>query len=468
MMRFWPKSLPSLINDMIRTAFTSSSTLRALLPAKLFIAALVVLASCKKESDIGLGLQPGDELLNAQVTDTMTLWTKTERDDSVRSDKSSICLIGSNNDPRFGKTSTALYAQFLIPNNLQNITFESGAVLDSTILQLSYSFDFYGDTTSTQTFAVYRMTQSISKDSAYYTTTTKTINPSPVGTVTFTPRPRTWVPTGTDTVPAYLRIALDPAFGASLFALSGQPGLANNTNFLQELNGLYIAPVNPTQAPGEGALLHFNPKDSLTRLSLYYHTPTIASKRFSFSIIGESAYFGAYVHDYNQQADITSQVLTPVGGPYAFSEVFVHALGGLRTRINFPFLSSWQQLGYNVAINKAELVIKVDPTVSADPNLPPNTRLYVTSFNTDGKQQLLTDFLVPASNFDGNYDPTTGEYRINMAIYFQQLLNGDQPNTGLLLKEIQPNLNGRRAVLGSSSPTSGYKMQLRVTYTRVN
>ncbi|MCU0434969.1 MAG: DUF4270 domain-containing protein [Bacteroidia bacterium] len=444
--------------------------LRALVPAALFIASLLAFSSCKKESDIGLGLQPGDDLLNAQFTDTLTLWTKTERDDSVRTDKSTVCVLGSNNDPLFGKTQASLYSQFLIPGSLQNINFGAGSTLDSMVLMLKYDFDFYGDTNTQQTFVVYQMTESINKDSSYYESDVKTIGPSPIGTVTFTPRPRTNVIIGNDTLPPHLRITIDPAFAATIFALSGQTGLSNNENFLQNLKGLYIAPNNPAQSPGQGALLYFSPKDTLTRLSLFYRESNNTAKVFSFVINNQTAYFGNYQHDYSSSSAITSQLNTTTGGPYSFTETHVHSLAGLRTRIEFPFLSRLYEsnLGYKIAINKAELLIKTDAPSSADPNLPPNTRYLLASLNDEGEQQLLIDFLVPASNFDGNYDPDAGEYRINMAIYFQRLINGTEPNTGLLLKEIVPNNNARRSVIGSGSPLSAGQMKLRITYTRVN
>jgi hypothetical protein len=459
---------------MITSSFKFTPMLRALLPAALFLATLVLPASCKKESDIGLGLQPGDDLLNAQLTDTITLWTKTERDDSLRSDKPTLCVIGSNNDPDFGKTMAGLYAQFLIPGTINNINFGNTPVLDSTVLLLRYNFDYFGDTATLQTFNVFQMTESIHKDSAYYATTTKTFNTAPIGTLTFSPRPRTPVISGSDTLPAHIRIVLDPAFGNSIFSLAAGAGniLNDNTELLSALNGLFIAPNNPAQQSGEGALLYFSPKDTLTRLTMYYRDDANVNKSFSFSITSQSAYFGSYQHDYSDftLTAITNQLNTPLGGPYNFNEVFVQSLGGLRTRIEFPFIAQLRPdvLGYNIAINKAELVLKVDPAASANPNLPPNNRLYVTSFSDAGKQQLLTDFLVPASNFDGNYDPATGEYRINMAIYFQRLLNGEEPNTGLLLKEIVPNNNARRVKLGSGLPASSNQMKLRLTYTRVN
>jgi hypothetical protein len=468
--QFWPKSHHSLINRMTTTPSLNTTMLRALVPATLFIASLLCLSSCKKESEIGLGLQPGDELLNAQFTDTLTLWSKTERDDSVRTDKSAICVIGSNNDPDFGKTQASLYTQFLIPGSLQNINFGAGATLDSMVLMLRYNFDFYGDTNSQQTFVVYQMSESIHKDSAYYENDSKTIGSSPVGTVTFTPRPRTNVVVGTDTLPAHLRIKLDPTFAATIFALSGQPGLANNESWLQNLNGLYIAPNNPAQSSGQGALLYFSPKDTLTRLSVFYRESNNTAKQFSFVINTQTAYFGNYQHDYSSASAITTQLNTTTSGPWSFTENYVQAMAGLRTRIAFPFITRLYEanLGYKIAINKAELLIHTDPTYSGNANLPPNTRFYITSFNDQGKQQLLTDFLVPASNFDGNYDPDAGEYRINMAIYFQRLINGTEPNTGLLLKEVLPNNNARRAVIGSGNPLSANQMKLRITYTRVN
>ena len=70
--------------------------------------------------------------------------------------------------------------------------------------------------------------------------------------------------------------------------------------------------------------------------------------------------------------------------------------------------------------------------------------------------------------YGGSVNTTTSEYKINLARYFQDLVNGDADNHGLYLKEIDPVASGRRSIIGTPNSTTGYKMYLRLVYTKVN
>ncbi|GAB4130832.1 MAG: DUF4270 family protein [Bacteroidia bacterium] len=435
--------------------------------AKFFIlAAVVLLASCKKESNIGAELIPDGDLLNVQYTDTLTLLTQTQREDSIRTDEAPKFMIGSYVDPVFGKSTAGLFTQLTIPNNLLNINFGSGAVLDSTVLQLSYNFDYYGDTTSTQTFKVYQMTEALHKDSLYYSNRAKQYYPVAVGAKTFQPQPRTKVPVNGDTLPAHLRIPLDPSFGQLIFSQSGGTNLSSNAAFQEYLKGLYVAPETPSQSVNEGAIMYFNPTDTLSRLTLYYHTAT-DTLRFSFVINSSTAYYNYFTHDFTQatQGDVVQQISNP--GQFGWNETYVQAMSGLRTKIMFPYLNNLNNLGYRISINKAELVVKGDAS-QATSNYPLNKQMYLVSIDSTGKQRLLLDMFENSVYYGGELNTTTNEYRINLARHFQAMLNGDEPNLGLYLKEIYPAENARRSVIGGASATSSNKMYLRIVYTVIN
>jgi hypothetical protein len=49
-------------------------------------------------------------------------------------------------------------------------------------------------------------------------------------------------------------------------------------------------------------------------------------------------------------------------------------------------------------------------------------------------------------------------------------MEGTKPNTGLYLKEFDPDAQGRRVVLGSGKddPSNMYKMYIHLVYTRIN
>ncbi|HET6991782.1 MAG TPA: DUF4270 family protein [Bacteroidia bacterium] len=433
------------------------------------IGAIVLIASCKKESDLGSDIQPSGDLIDLQASDSLTLKTYTVREDSLRSDEPAIIQIGELTDPYFGKTTASLFTQFVIPNGLTNLDF-SGSTLDSCSLNLAYDFDYYGDTTSQQTFNVYQMTEDIYHDSLYHSNKISQCYPTfssraSIGNTTLAPHPRAKTIVGSDTLRPQLRIPIQYNFANQIFTTS--PGnIANTEAFVQFIKGFYI---ESQTISGNGALMRFNLRDTTTKLTFYYHTATDTLK-FSFVINASAAYYSHFTHDFSgiSQGDLLNQLNNP--GVNTSNEVYVSACAGVKTKIEFPYLNNLRNLGYSIAINKAELVIKADPS-TATAELPINKQLYVVSIDSLGNQMLLTDMFENSVYYGGSVNTTTSEYHINIARYFQQLLSGTQPNNGLYLKEIDPDSQGRRAVLGSSNSNSGtnnYRMYLHLVYTRIN
>ncbi|MEO5644504.1 MAG: DUF4270 family protein [Bacteroidia bacterium] len=434
------------------------------------IAAIVLLASCKKESSLGSDVQPEGDLINLQYTDTMSLFSFTVREDSLRSDESGAAQIGDMNDAYFGRTQAGLFTQIVIPGSLQNISF--GGVLDSCALQLAYDSEFYGDTAQLQNFNVYQVTEDMDAASTYYSNQVKQCYPTfasriPVGSRSLAPRPRTNTIVANDTLKPVLHIPINMNFAQQIFNQGGGPNLLNTTNFLQYMKGLYIASETPGLQHGEGSLLRFNLKDTSTKFTLYYHVGT-ESRTFSFVIGTTAAYFGHYTHDYSTAgpvSDLNNQLAT---GTNTTGEVYVQGVSGVKTKILFPYLADLQNLGYAIAINKAELVFKADASTSSGDDFPINKQLYVVSIDSADTQVLLPDIFESAGYFGGSANTTTNEYHINIARYFQQLMEGSKPNNGLYLKEFDPNGQSRRVVLGSANPTAPLKMYIHLVYTRIN
>jgi hypothetical protein len=452
---------------MNRTYFSFESKIlsgRENVRTKFFLAVLVVLfASCKKESDIGIDIQPEEDIIGLFTTDTTTLLTYTVREDSIRTDETPTVVLGKYNDVIFGESTCGVYSQLSIPNNLGNITFQSAgfAILDSAVLMLSYKIDYYGDTLTPQKFDVYQMTDMIYKDSIYYSNQTRSCFPGAIGSLTFNPKPRTEVIVNGDTVPAHVRIPMDLNWAQQIFNQSGGANLASQASWQAYMNGIYISPG----AMG-GGLLYFNMLDSLTGLRLYYHTATSATS-FTFVVNSTTAYHSHYQHNYNTaDLDIQAQLTNPAAGPW--TKNYVQSNAGLKTRIEFPFLDNYKNLGYPIAINKAELVIEGDPGISSD--FPLNTRMFLTSIDSVGKEHLLIDMFESSSYYGGSLNTTTNQYRINIARYIQGVLSGEEENNGLYLKEIFGTENGRRSVIGSgdASATNPPRMYLRLVYTRIN
>ncbi|MCH2197258.1 MAG: DUF4270 domain-containing protein [Flavobacteriales bacterium] len=68
---------------------------------------LFAIAGCEKpEQELGLGIQPDDDLLTAFQTDTTTIECFTIREDSLATDELSQSLLGNYFDPLTVITST--------------------------------------------------------------------------------------------------------------------------------------------------------------------------------------------------------------------------------------------------------------------------------------------------------------------------------------------------------------------------
>jgi hypothetical protein len=434
------------------------------------IAAILTLASCKKESALGSDIQPDGDLIDLQYTDTLTLFSHVVREDSLRSDESGIVQIGHLKDDIFGETHASLFTQVVIPNNLLQISFGSAPVLDSCALNLAYDFEYYGDTLDDQTFSVYQVTESMVFDSTYYSNQVKECYPTyasriSVGDTTLKPHPRSHTIVGADTLAPVLRIPINMSFAQQIFDQGGGNNLASTANFLQYMKGLHIDAQTPS---GHGSLLRFNLKDTSTKFIFYYHN-TNDTTTFSFVINSTTAYFSNYKHDYSGSIhpDLAFQLNNP--GMNITNNVFVSGASGVKTKITFPHFENLRNLGYTIAINKAELVFKADPS-TADGSFPINKQLYVVSLDSAGNQILLPDMFESATYYGGSANTTTNEYHINIARYFQQLMEGSKQNYGLYLKEIDPNGQGRRVVLGSGKQdiSNNYKMYIHLVYTRIN
>ena len=173
-----------------------------------------------------------------------------------------------------------------------------------------------------------------------------------------------------------------------------------------------------------------------------------------------------------------SLVKTQLDNPASFtSTVYVQPLGGLRTKLFFPYLKKLKEKLGNIAINRAELIVPV--ITGTDNPLKPAQRLTLYRFDIAGQKQIIPDlgFLGEAS-FGGFYNSTTKTYSFNISTYIQDLINKPlaQYDTylGTIDLPLTNNINiapaattARRSVLGGKNhPQSPIK--LKITYTKPN
>lgn len=434
---------------------------------------LFLLGSCKKEKNlVGLDVLPPEDLLNPAFNDTSSLLTYTVREDSLFSDETSLNLIGSYNDPAFGKTTASAYTQLVLPDNVTNVSFGSDPALDSLVLILPYSANYYGDKTDPQTFKVYEITQAMYKDSSYHSKRTLTTASVPIGNVTFIPKPTDSLSIASKNYAPHLRIKLDSAFGAAIIA---QSPFIDNAAFLSFLKGLYIVPDNPSQTSGEGAILHFDLTNPISGMTLYYRknktTPLAGdTANITFQINNSAARFSHFNHDYSFASPALTSQINGTDLNQGKDLVYVQATVGVKTKLFFPHIKDWTKDGA-VAVNMAELVLKVAGDTAG---YPPPSKLALVRLDELNKIYYLVDEdqnqngqADASSNIGGSYNSTNKEYRLNISQHIQQLMNGELNDYGLYLVVPGAVVSANRVILGGSDNTA-YKIKLRLSTTKIN
>ncbi|MBK6539908.1 MAG: DUF4270 domain-containing protein [Flavobacteriales bacterium] len=437
--------------------------------ALLLWGAALLLSSCKKPED-GLGLDILDpaDTLGLAVTDTATVLAWTAREPSLRTNNLSRLLVGSYVDARFGPVKASTITQVrLSTNNVgagQNNDF---LVIDSVVLALQFdpSLSHYGDL-SAQRFQVFELGESLSADSSYRTDRAPVLQGEDLmrdhGSL-ITPRPDEAVVIGGDTLLPQLRLSLDPALGQRILDAFGTADLADNTAFLSFFKGVYITVDEQGQLPFQGGVLYFNMPASASKMTLYYRDLAVPGEEDTLAFdmpINENCV--RYTRSELDHQGALDPALPQALADTALNQgTYVQALGGLRTRLVMPHLSTFSAADLQ-ALAKAELVVPIDGVWPE--GTPPPTNLFVFRKNEDGEDLFLPDQLDNGLAIGGEFDADAGEYRFAITRYMQNVLNGTYANSGLSLVSGNSGISVNRAALaGPQDPQGGLRLVLTFT-----
>ena len=427
---------------------------KAMMLSALFFSLFFCFTACKKTGELTPAFSEGD--LNARYTDTITVRTTTLYDDSIRTDETSRSLFGVFNDPVFGITKASFYTQTSLSTT--DLQFPAGAVMDSMVLELTYD-KYYGRSGQSIKLQVFELSEALSIDEDYYSYSTLGILTPAVGIKTFVPDLTDTLSSDTTNYVPKVRVKLDQAFADKIF---NHGSFSSNEEFIEFFKGFHVMPdTTSLPAPGEGVIVNFNILSSTSNLLLYYHFPSgdggIQNEEYEFAINSGSSRFSHFSHDYsgtpipaavqNQQAEVS----------------YIQPMGGLTTRIEFPYLESLTR-ERNITVNKAELLITVNAG-SNDEFAAPD-RLVALSRNEEGENVFLPDFFEGTEYFGGNLDINSQTYRFNIARYIDQLINEKSTSEPLYLIVSGSAVTANRLILNSGKhPTA--KIKLRLTFTQL-
>jgi len=432
-----------------------------------------IFLSCKKDTNIlGASVQDESDILNAQFSDTATIFAHTIYSDSTISFNDGVKFLGSNQDPVFGRTDVSLYTKFALPNNITNVSFGDDANLVSAEVVLAVkSVDFVGDYQTPLTYQVFEMSQNVPTGTINYSNFKNGYNAGNLlGTYTGTFEVLNGL--------FLIRIPINNTYASAI--LNNPQYLINNETFQNTYKGLYITTkssnLNPSSA--QGAITKMDLDNSLSGFHMYYQNGTVLAsketKTFVTTFGGTTGVrFNEFKYNYlNGSNNLLSQQL--LGDSVAGSQgLFLKGMGGTRIKMQIPFLTNFAAKE-KVSVNKAEITFKVDQGLNgSDIKYLPPLKIAILAIDSLNREIFTYDQYssIDFARYGGNYDSDNKEYVFNISREIQILMNGKRKNLGFYIVvadgdrayTVRRDDRAERVVLGGTGSTL-YKPTLKLTY----
>lgn len=428
---------------------------------------------CKKPTDdIGsdIGVVDGD--ISANYIDTLKVVAFTEREDTVRADRTSLVPFGSFFDPYFGLTTSSVYMNFALTQSFGSgfTGFSSNPPgvknqVDSVILRIRYAnpthFGDIGKYQGLVQVTVYRLLDKLSvlptSGSAGYSSARNfNINPTPVGSATIIANPYDSVKVDGQNVAPHVRIKLKNSFGFKL--LTENPlAFASNEAFTDYFRGLYLK-VTPATNFGAGGFLYLFPPGVGSGITIYYND---TSKINMIVNADNSVWVGRHENDFTYAIPPFQNLTGAVSGEQT---LLIKPLTGTRVKLHIPYLKNFGA-DKSKAVNKAELIFPVDDAFTGKYPVP--ELLFLARYDAQ-KDSLfnLVDFVQSQGANGGTYDSDKKEYKFNITLHVQSILTGLTENDTLVLETATKQTRGNRVALyGTDNLTK--RVKLRLYYTNL-
>ena len=425
---------------------------------------LLNFSSCKKDPEQITLKQISDSKINYIPSDSTTILAYSAIDDSVKTTSLSYYLLGSINDPIFGKTTAGIYSQFTFDTT--TISFGSSPVCDSLVLTLAYTGAYYGDTNSLQNVKVFELDDTISNSNSipYYATSSipaRTL----LGSKIFKGRTHKNIIIGTDTLHPNLRIKLDLNNQCIQHLLSADSAsLASPENFIKYFKGLYIT-TDPLDHGG--AIYYLNLAKTLTSLTLYYHNSSTQNIARNFVVNSYCRSFTHFNHyNYSQAVALLTQNFTTKNYHNGDSTLFLQSMSGVRIKLKIPYINSYSSKG-NIFVNRAELIIPVDTIEASYKKFSPPGNIYLWTVDSRGIMLQLKDFS-NINYLEQAYDTIRKAYVCDISEYFQKRINNKSIlDDGLFVVVADRAATSNRAIINGPKRYKN-RMKLNLTYIKIN
>lgn len=420
-------------------------------------------SSCTKTPEsIGLELvNDNQNFVGIDTTFEITAFSSVE--DSVRTDETTINLLGSRFTDVFGLTNTSIYTQIRLSSVQPE--FGENPVPDSTILTFVYSGS-YGNIETELSLKVNELLEKFYKDSIYYADTDFEFSPNEMGSLTFIPTPNDTLVIDSVDYPAELRIPLNNDLADMVFDPANADSLGSSDSFVNLFKGMYVS-VEDVGIPGDGSILAFDLLKERSNVIVYYHNDEEDSLSYTFNINLFCGRVGRFQHDYSLSTDpdFIAQIVN--GDTTKGTEkLYFQGMSGVQTEIWFSGLADWVDQG-NIAINQAKLILPVFSDAVSENEVIPE-RLVLFKYKEDGSKAFTTDQIEGDQYFGGTYSEGFNDYSFRLSRYTQSILNGE-PDYGIVLHPSGKNVRAEEVVIYGTNPSAPQtaKVKLEIIYTLI-
>ncbi|MEC7863478.1 MAG: DUF4270 family protein [Bacteroidota bacterium] len=398
---------------------------------KIFLSLTIglIAVACTDPNTIGLEVQPTSDNIIISSANFEGFNSKTESEDSLRTDEALNLILGEISDFEFGVNSGSFYTQVLLTEN--NTDLGTNPTVDSVVLSYTYS-GYYGDLEEFTNLEVYQVYEDIYKDSIYYSNSFEIAigNVYNIDAFNLSDNPET----------PFLRVKLKNEFGQQILDL-GTDILKDNEAFLQEFKGISVL------ALAENTMLYLNPDGTNSYLKIYYHNDAsgIDTLSLDFELGGDAARINLFnpkpLSNLIQELD----------------KIYIQSMAGYKVKISVNNLDSIKLLLDRKVINKVTMSCNVADALQDE--YEAHEKLVLVRVNDEGNNVFLSDFTIEGdAYFGGSLD--NDKYEFNITRYFHQLLTNESYTTDLYLLPAGAAVNANRTILNKD-------IKLRIYYSEL-
>ncbi|MEY4968939.1 MAG: hypothetical protein RLZZ261_710 [Bacteroidota bacterium] len=423
-----------------------------------------VFTSCEKSNgEVGIDFVDESALAFGDKQ-SVSIRSWSEEYDSLLTLRPNALVVGSYDDPVFGRPTASFATQLILASVAPN--FGTNPTVDSVFMIMPYA-GWYGDTSAAFRIKVHRSAVPLT-DSVYYGFSA--LSPGlPLCDTTFRPDAIVkTLKTGVRSGKAALALRLDAAKMQQWIvdeAIARPGNFSSNAAFIDYFRGIVVSGTDQNQA-----MYQFNPGDAAARIRIYYTNDSIradtsaAGKDYGLYQMAFSSGVQSFIRiTYDRssaQFDLAAQDTT-LGEP----TTYIQGMGGAVTVLRLDGLRALVDSGY--VVNYAELVVPVREGSNLRHAVPASLSILHVNGST---KTLIRDYLRgnPGGSFSASGVLRKGAYKFVVTRHVQDLLRyGDTASFKMMLVPERMASSPARVVLHGNRDAVA-PMSLNLWYTKPN